>query len=101
MPSASVGDASHAYDERGARDLRRHEPAVATARTLVTALASRSGSLVSHSQMTMTFQPEALKDAATAASRCWFASNLRIQKSGRVVGVVAYLQPGCLCQKQP
>ena len=43
----------------------------------------------------------ALRRSRLRRSRSVFASNVARQNSGRVVGVVAYGQPACRCQKQP
>ena len=54
-----------------------------------------------HSQTVATRQPACSKSCLLRWSRSVFASNLARQNSRRVVGVVAYGQPGCWCQKQP
>jgi len=61
-----------------------------------------SGSCLSaHSQTVMTLQPAASNCFLFRQSRSTLASNLACQNSGRVFGFEAYLQPACLCQKQP
>ena len=65
------------------------------ARTL---FGSRSSS---HSQIVRTVQPAADISVAFLWSRAVVASNFFIQKSVFDEGVVAFGQPGCLCQKQP
>lgn len=60
--------------------------------------ASRSGLLVSHSQITTTVQPAASSAAVLRASLSTFAANFACQKSVRVPGVVAFRQPSCRCQ---
>lgn len=63
---------------------------------------SRSSGLpTSHSQIVMTRQPASASRSSFEASRVTFDANLAAQNSGRVAGVVAILQPGCRCQKQP
>lgn len=54
-----------------------------------------------HSHTTKTRQPAACRATLSRRSRRTLASNLSCQNSRRVVGVLAYLQPGCRCQKQP
>ena len=56
---------------------------------------------ISHSQTTITFQPSARSCSCTFRSLAIFLSNFFCQNSRFEAGVVAYLQPGCLCQKQP
>lgn len=58
-------------------------------------------SFVSHSHTISTRQPSSCSWASFRASRATFPSNFGIQNSCRVLGVVAYLQPGWRCQKQP
>ena len=54
-----------------------------------------------HSQTIATRQPAWSRSCRLRRSRSVFASNLARQNSWRVVGVVAYGQPECRCQKQP
>ena len=54
-----------------------------------------------HSQTVATRQPAWSRSCRLRRSRSVFASNFARQNSGRVVGVVAYGQPACRCQKQP
>ena len=54
-----------------------------------------------HSQTVATRQPARSRSCRLRWSRSVFASNLARQNSRRVVGVVAYGQPACRCQKQP
>ena len=54
-----------------------------------------------HSQTVATRQPPWSRSCRLRRSRSVFASNLARQNSWRVVGVVAYGQPACWCQKQP
>ena len=54
-----------------------------------------------HSQTVATRQPAWSRSWWFRRSRSMFASNLAFQNSWRVLGVVAYGQPGCRCQKQP
>ncbi len=54
-----------------------------------------------HSQTVATRQPAWSRSWRLRRSRSIFASNLALQNSWRVVGVVAYGQPVCRCQKQP
>ena len=54
-----------------------------------------------HSQTVATRQPAWSRSCRLRRSRSVFASNLARQNSWRVVGVVAYEQPACRCQKQP
>lgn len=51
--------------------------------------------------MTTTFHPCSISAVSFRASRDTFASNFGIQYSVLLPGVVARLQPACLCQKQP
>jgi hypothetical protein len=60
-----------------------------------------AGEESSHSQITKTRQPPAINAALTLASRVTFLSNFSIQNLVLLFGVVAILQPSCLCQKQP
>ena len=55
----------------------------------------------SHSHITNADQPAFSRASALRASRMTVASNFSFQKSTRVAGVAARLQPGCRCQKQP
>ncbi len=54
-----------------------------------------------HSQTVATRQPAWSRSWRFRRSRSMFASNLALQNSWRVIGVVAYGQPTCWCQKQP
>ena len=54
-----------------------------------------------HSQTVATRQPAWSRSCRLRRSRSVFASNFARQNSCRVVGVVAYGQPACRCQKQP
>ncbi len=54
-----------------------------------------------HSQTVATRQPAWSRSFRLRRSRLVFPSNLARQNSSRVVGVVAYGQPACRCQKQP
>ena len=54
-----------------------------------------------HSQTIATRQPAWSRSRRSRRSRSVFASNLALQNSSRVVGVVVYAQPACRCQKQP
>ena len=54
-----------------------------------------------HSQTVATRQPDWSRSCRLRRSRSVFASNLALQNSWRVAGVVAYGQPACRCQKQP
>ena len=54
-----------------------------------------------HSQTVATRQPACSRSWRFGRSRSMFASNLACQNSRRVLGVVAYGQPECRCQKQP
>lgn len=58
-------------------------------------------SLVSHSQITMTLHPSSRRRASLRSSRATVAWNLLSQYSSRVLGLEAYLQLGCRCQKHP
>lgn len=60
-----------------------------------------SGDLVSHSQMTMTLHPDFSSSALFRLSLSTFRSNFSCQNSILDLGVDAFLQSGCLCQKQP
>lgn len=57
--------------------------------------------LVSHSQIVITRQPASTNSILTCWSRVTLVSNLPCQKSVRDLGVDAFEQPGCRCQKQP
>ena len=57
--------------------------------------------LISHSHTTSTDHPASSKAALLRISRSTLDSNFFAQKSPFVLGVVAYLHPGCRCQKQP
>lgn len=54
-----------------------------------------------HSHMTITFHPMSSSCFLCNTSFLTFLSNFSTQNSVRVLGVVAYLQPSCRCQKQP
>lgn len=58
-------------------------------------------SLVWHSQMVMTVQPNFFNSACALQSLSTFFLNFSFQKSIRVLGVVEYLHPSWRCQKQP
>jgi len=58
-------------------------------------------SRVSHSQITSGIHSMASNCSETLRSRATLASNFARQNSGRVAGFVAYVHPGCRCQKQP
>ena len=57
--------------------------------------------MVPHSQITATFQPRSSSSRCVRMSRATLASNFRVQNSTFDFGVVAFLQPGCRCQKHP
>ena len=57
--------------------------------------------LSSHSQMTITFHPWSFSNSSDLASRATFRSNFSCQNPVLLFGVVATLQPSCLCQKHP
>ena len=76
----------------------RHPP---QRRNLTIRSATASPSLVSHSQITITRQPSSCSASALRRSLTTFPSNLSSQNRTRVFGLVAYLQPGCRCQKHP
>jgi hypothetical protein len=54
-----------------------------------------------HSHATKTRHPAALSCLLTRLSRATLRSNFSRQKAVFVFGVVAILQPRCLCQKHP
>lgn len=58
-------------------------------------------SFVSHSQITIARQPSSVSRSTFALSLATFWANLFDQNSTCVLGVVAFEQPGCLCQKHP
>lgn len=60
-----------------------------------------SGVRNAHSHAVDTRHPLLRSAARTALSLAIFCLNLACQKSGRVEGVVLYLQPSWRCQKQP
>ncbi len=60
-----------------------------------------SGVRNAHSHAMATRHPLLRSVARTVQSRAIFCLNLDCQKSGRVEGVVQYLQPSWRCQKQP
>lgn len=55
----------------------------------------------SHSQTTMTFQPNPLRSLVFLTSRATFLANFSSQNAVLLFGVEAILQPSCRCQKQP
>jgi hypothetical protein len=55
----------------------------------------------SHSHIVMTFQPISLNSWLCLMSFSILRWNFCCQYSELVLGVAAYLQPSCLCQKQP
>ena len=54
-----------------------------------------------HSQTIATLQPSSSSRCRLRSSRSMLELNFSSQNSARVVGVVAYGQPSCRCQKQP
>lgn len=62
---------------------------------------SASGLRIPHSQSSKTRQPCCNSSFLFLISRFTFCSNFERQNSSRELGLVAYLHPGCLCQKQP
>lgn len=60
-----------------------------------------NGSLVSHSQTVTVRKPSFPSSAVFLASRSTFFRNFSCQKLRLAFGVVAAVQPSCLCQKQP
>jgi hypothetical protein len=61
----------------------------------------RPRSFVSHSQMVNTAQPDLLSSSSFLRSLARLAANFVAQNSIRVLGVVAFGQFLCRCQKQP
>src|SRR5690606_10628595 len=57
--------------------------------------------LSEHSQTVRTRQPRERSARRFLSSRSILDANLASQKVRRVAGLVAYLHPRCLCQKQP
>ena len=51
--------------------------------------------------MIATLHPSLSRVCCALTSRSTFFANFGSQKSSLLLGVYAYLQPGCLCQKQP
>ena len=56
---------------------------------------------VSHSHTTRVFHPCLSSSLLTISCRLTVFWNFFVQKSCLLLGVYAYLQPGCRCQKQP
>lgn len=60
-----------------------------------------SRSRVSHSQIVITRQPALRRELSFRRSRATFCENFVDQKSTRDLGMEAFEQPSCRCQKQP
>ena len=71
------------------------------ASTLPTTASRDSGDHVSQAQTTTLRHPRRVRSSIFRWSRATLAANFPCQNSVLVLGVVAWRQPGCRCQKQP